>query len=448
MENSLKKLLRRLLHFVRNDTNMALKVHFMGIGGSGASAVARLAKAQGYEVSGCDLENSGIINNLQKEGISVSIGHDVSHLKGIDILAHSPAIYYQSQTEKEFTKAKNPMIWEEFMAKYLMKNKFVVAVAGTHGKGTTTSMLCWILEQAGLDPTCEIGANMIAWGKTNDRIGKSKLFICEADEYREKFLLYKPDILLITSIEVDHQDYFKDFEAVLNAFKKIAAKSKKVIVNGEDEGCNKLIKLIKPIKPINYKSFKKGQIKLKFPGRHIRSDAAGAAAVAKILGVKDKVIKEALESYTGLERRFELRGEVNGMKLIDDYAHHPTAVAVNIEGAREMYPKSRIVAVFQPHMYARLSAMFKEFKNVLSKADKVVVLDVYSKREPGVITPTGKDLALAIGAPKATYIGGDLPNVANFLLRSARRNDVVLLMGAGDIYKVSDILLTKPQYIL
>ncbi|MEK7127109.1 MAG: cyanophycin synthetase [Patescibacteria group bacterium] len=412
-----------------------MKVHFMGIGGSGASAVARLAKAQGYEVSGCDLENSGIINNLQKEGIDVKIGHDVSHLKNIDILAHSPAIYYQSQTEKEFTKAKNPMIWEEFMAKYLMKNKFVVAVAGTHGKGTTTSMLCWILEQAGLDPTCEIGANMLAWGKKNDRIGKSKLFICEADEYREKFLLYKPDILLITSIEMDHPDYFKDYEAVVTAFVKIAAKSKKVVVNGEDGGCLKLKKTLK------YKSFKKGQMKLRFPGKHIRSDAAGAAAVAKILGVKNKVIKEALESYTGLERRFELRGEVNGMKLIDDYAHHPTAVEVNIAGARERYPKARIVAVFQPHMYARLAAMFDEFKKVLSKADKVAVLDVYSKREPGISKPTGKDLALAIGGPKATYIGGDLNNVANFLLRNGRRGDVVLLMGAGDIYKVSDQMM-------
>jgi UDP-N-acetylmuramate--alanine ligase len=414
----------------------------MGIGGSGASAVARLAKARGYGVTGCDLESSRIIADLQKEGIEVKIGHDVSHLKNIDILAHSSAVYYQSNNHPEFIKAKNPMIWEEFMAKYLMKGKFVVAVSGTHGKGTTASMLCWILEQAGLDPTCEIGANMIAWGRKNDRIGKGKLFVCEADEYREKFLLYQPDLLLVTSIEMDHQDYFKDFDAVLKAFKKIAARSKKIIVNGEDEGCLKLLKLFKQSKTVKYKSYKKGQIKLKLPGKHVRSDAAGAAAAAKVLGVKDKIIKAALESYSGLERRFELRGEVNGMKLIDDYAHHPTAVAVNIEGARELFPRSRIVAVFQPHMYARLAAMFNEFKKVLAAADKVMVMDVYSKREPGVRTPTGKELALAIGSPKGTYIGGDLNNVANFLLRNGKKGDIVLLMGAGDIYKVSDQMIS------
>jgi len=209
------------------------KVHFMGIGGSGASATARIAKDQGFEVTGCDLEESSITYRLRKEGIPVDIGHSVTHLKKADILAHTSAVYYQSDSHPEFTKAKSPMIWEEFMAKYLQKRKFVIAITGTHGKGTTTSMICKVLEMAGLDPTCEVGANLLDWNKLNYRQGKSKYFVCEADEFRDKFLLYRPDIAVITSIEMDHPEYFKDFYAVLASFKKFAAKAKIVIASSD-----------------------------------------------------------------------------------------------------------------------------------------------------------------------------------------------------------------------
>lgn len=410
------------------------KVHFMGIGGSGISACARIAKDQGYEVSGCDLEESSITHRLRKEDIPVEIGHNATHLKNIDVLAHTPAVFYQSEKHPEFTKAKNAMIWEEFMAKYLQKNKFIIAVAGTHGKGTTSSILCRVLEEAGLDPTCEIGANLLDWNKTNYRIGKSKYFICEADEFRDKFLLYKPDIAVITSIEMDHPEYFKDFAAVLTSFKKFASKAKIVIAN-EDLKKYKLAKKIIYYKPV--------KTKLKLPGKHIRSDAGAVWAVAKYLKIKDKDIKMALEKYGGLERRFEYRGEIEGAKIYDDYAHHPTAVEVNIAAARELYPKKKIWVVFQPHMYSRLQTLFEGFVKALRKADKVIITDVYSKREQNVIKPSGKDLALAVGAPRATYVGGELENVANFLSRNLSKSDVVLIMGAGDVYKVSDIILTS-----
>lgn len=422
--------------------NKALKVHFMGIGGSGASAVARIALQRGYQVTGCDLEESSITHRLQKEGIPVEIGHNATHLKNIDVLAHTSAVFYKSEKHPEFVKAKNPMIWEEFMAKYLHLGKKIIAVAGTHGKGTTSALICRCLEVAGIDPTCEIGANLLDWEKRNYRLGQSDFFVCEADEFREKFLLYKPEIAVITSVEMDHPEYFKDFEAVLGAFVKFANKSKVLVVNSEDEGCKKLLKKInKSIKIIKYKKLTKSQAKLKLPGEHMRSDAAAAWAVAKLLGVKDSEIKKGLESFGGLERRFEYRGVVEGAKIYDDYAHHPTAVTVNIAAVREAFPKNKIWVVFQPHMYARLGALFDDFKKALVKADRVVVTDVFTRREQGVIKPSGKDLALAIGGPKATYVGGELVNVANFIARNISKNDVVIVMGAGDVYEVSNLLL-------
>lgn len=429
-------------------------VHFMGIGGSGISAVARIAREQGLIVSGCDVEESGVTYRLRKEGIPVEIGHDLSHLKNTDILAYTPAVLYQNQNHPEFLKAQKQgkaLIWEEFMADHLQKDKFLIAVAGTHGKGHTTAMISLILEKAGLDPTCEVGANLLDWDRKNYRIGKGKYFICEADEFRDKFLLYKPNIAVITSIEMDHPEYFKNFDAVLNAFKRFALQLKDVkilVINGKDQGCLKLLKILRSLKwkgkIVTYQKLAKTLVKLKLPGDHIRSDAAAALSVGLALGIKKVTVKTALESFKGLERRFEYKGEaIGGVKLFDDYAHHPTAVAANIKAVRQFYPKKRVFVVFQPHMHARLAALFDEFIASLKLADKVLVTDVYTRREQGIEKPTGKELALAIGGPKATYVGGNLDNVANFVLRNVQKNDVVILMGAGDIYKATELLLKQ-----
>lgn len=427
-----------------------MNVHFMGIGGSGISGIARMAKDCGFIVTGCDMEENGITYRLRKEGIPVEIGHSVDHIHAVDILAHTPAVFYQNEAHEEYKTAKDKkiaMIWEEFMAKYLQKDKKIVAIAGTHGKGHTAAMVSLILEEAGLDPMCEIGANLLNWDKKNYRLGKGELFVCEADEYREKFLLYKPSIAVITSIEMDHPDYFKDFASVLNAFVKFSLKSKTLIVNEEDKGCNELLKILRKQKfkgkIVKYRKITRAKAKLKLPGGHVRSDAGAARAVGLNLGVSEKVIKRALENFEGLERRFEYKGEFDGVRLYDDYAHHPTAILENIKGVREIYPKRRIFVVFQPHMYSRLSALFPEFVTALSKADRVVVSDVYTKRESSPNKPSAKDLALAIKAPKATYVGGDLLNVANFVHRNSQRGDVVVLMGAGDITKVSELILSK-----
>lgn len=419
-------------------------IHFMGIGGSGASAVAQIARGQGYGVSGCDLEEGSTTHRLRKDGIPVEIGHDPSHLKGVDVLAHTPAVFYQSQTHLEYTlavKRKMAMTWEEFMAKELQKDKFVIAVAGTHGKGTTGAMLAYILEKAGLDPTVELGANLLDWGRKNYRVGKINYFICEADEFKDNFLVFKPNLAIITSIEMDHPEYFKNYEVVLQSFEKFTQKligEKMLVLNKDDEGCQQLSRLYKG-KIIWYGGEYKG--KLRLPGRHIRQDAQGAATAAKVLGVKEIYIKKALEKFSGLERRFEFKGQTEeGARVYDDYAHHPTAVRANIQGARELFPKKKLWVVFQPHMHTRLKVLFAEFANSLRLADRIIVTDVYTRRESGVDRPTGKELAIAVG-PKATYVGGDSVSVANFVSRNSKKGDIIAVMGAGDSYKIAGELV-------
>lgn len=433
--------------------NKVTRVHFMGIGGSGASGVARIAKEYGYEVSGCDLEEGKNTRILEKEGFTISIGHSADHLKNVDMLAHTPAVLDQSVAHPEYLVAKKKgkaMIWEEFMAKFLMKEKFVVAVAGTHGKGTTAAMLGIIMEKAGLDPTVEMGTGLLNWQGRNYRVGKSQYFLCEADEYRDKFLLYKPNLAIVTSIELDHPDYFKDFETLLSSFVKFVSKlvpPRVLVLCRSNKGCQELAKKLKKNKFSGkiswYDTLPKSKIKLRIPGEHIRQDATGAWVAAASLGVKDKAIKEALQSFSGCERRFEYKGEFEGVKVYDDYAHHPTAVKVNIDAARELYPKKKIWVVFQPHMYSRLQALFDDFVESLRLADRVVVTDVYTRREQGITKPSGKDLALAIGAPKATYVGGGFENVANFVERNSKKGDVAVVMGAGDSYKIAEMLVQK-----
>lgn len=413
-----------------------MKIHFMGIGGSGISAVARIARDLGHQVTGCDLEEGPMTTRLRREGIPVEIGHSTVHMKGFDLLVHSSAVFYQSDQNPEFrlgVKKKIAMTGEEYMKDYLMKGMRVVAVTGTHGKGTTTAMLGRILEAAGQDPTVFVGANLLDWGKKNYRVGKGKDFILEADEFRDKFFLYKPDIAVVTSIEMDHPEYFEDFEAVLSSFKKFVSKAK-IVIACADLKKYKLAKKVIYYRPVKFK--------LRFPGDHIKSDAGAAWAAARVLKVKNSVIKKALKNFGGLERRFELRGDMGGVRIYDDYAHHPTAVVANIKAARELFPKSQIWVVLQPHMYSRMGEFFAGFAKALRMADRAVVTDVYTRREKGLTKPTSKELALAAG-PTVTYVGGDLINVGKFVERNTKKGDVVLVLGAGDVYKVSDYLLSS-----
>lgn len=400
----------------------------MGVAGSGMSAVAAIAAHQGYLVSGCDLDpDSEYLKDLKKDlKFRFDKGHDPQHLKGIDLLIITPAVTSFDPQNRELVEAKKKGIpiltWQEFMGRYLQQGKFVIAVAGTHGKSTTTAMIGLILEEAGLDPTVEVGAIVSLWER-NFRWGRGKYFVCEADEFHDNFLNYHPDIAIITNIEMDHPEYFKNLAAVKRSFAKFADNLK---VGGFLVDQAKL--------PMD--------LKLQIPGDFNRRNAALAWEVAARLGVDDKIIRQTLEEFTGLGRRFEFKGEAFGARIYDDYAHHPTAIKVTLEAARQKFPSQKIWLVFQPHMFSRTKYLFDDFVKVFREAavDKIIICDIFPAREKDTGLVSSRDLVLAIGKKNVEY-SGRFEEAVRYLTQNIKRGDVVVNMGAGDIYRLSPILL-------
>lgn len=467
-------------------------VHFMGIAGSGMSAAALIAQAQGYRVSGCDLEPEGYYSQpLKKHKIEIALGHSQEHLMDIDILVVSPAILEVTPHYPELIEAKKRkmvMTWQEFMGKYLQKDKFVIAVAGTHGKSTTTAMVGLVLEAAGLDPTVEVGALVPQW-QSNARVGKSRYFVCEADEYHHNFLHYSPSIAIINNIDMDHPEFFKDFESFLAAFEKFIrklVKPKILIVNLDDAGVRSLLEknkhyLIKKRVPVigyrlgaEYKfpleneyraeikelgqdsslfavSLKSGfeqkaEIKelfrLKLAAPHQIANSLGVIAVARCLNVNLDRVHQVFRTFEGIGRRQELLGEARGVKVIDDYGHHPTAITAVIKATRQKFPKARIWAVFEPHQFSRVKVFQEAFNKALNLADKVIVTKIFPGREKPLPEVSGELLIKKINSSKAKY-EENFETVAEIVVQGARQEDVVLVFGAGKSYQLSRMILEK-----
>jgi len=457
-----------------------IHVHFVGIGGSAMAGVAILAKKFGFQVSGCDLQKeTAYSQSLTRFGIKPLVGHDLSHLKGVDILAISPAVLASNQNHPEVLEAKKQrilMTWQEFQGKYLQKNKTVIAIAGTHGKSTVTAMVGLILESGGLDPIIEVGALVPQWRATV-RFGHSKYFICEADEFNNNFLHYSPSIIIINNLEMDHPEFFKNEIQFREAFKKFIKKIKKpkiLIVNEESLGIQELLKEMKDwlakerVRVLGYflkRQFNfpfatkyQGEIiqqtpeltqfkvrgetfNLKIPGVHNVANALGAIACGRELGISSQKIKTALGNFIGLGRRFELIGEEKGIKVFDDYAVHPTAVEATLKAARQKYPQQKIWAVFEPHQYSRLKIFLNEFAQTLKKADQVIVTAIYPGREKIDPTIKSEDLVDKIGA-KALYIE-KFEEVAQKISQQVKSGDIVIVFGAGKSYLLSKMILEK-----
>jgi len=337
--------------------------------------------------------------------------------------------------------------WQEFQGKYLQKDKMVIAVAGTHGKSTVTAMLGLVLESAGFDPTVEVGAMVPQW-KSTARFGHSKYFVCEADEFNNNFLHYSPAIIIINNLEMDHPEFFHNFEEFLEAFVKFIKKIKGpkiLIVDKQDQGVQKLLLktkewLIKEkVKVVDF--YRGGIFNLKVPGTHNVVNARAVVACGKELNIDFNKIRLALEKFKGVDRRFELIGEKKGVKVFDDYAVHHTAVQETLQAAREKYPKQRIWAIFEPHQYSRLKLFLNEFAESLNLADKVVVTAIYPCREK--IDPTIKveDLVQKIG-DKAEYLE-DFEDVAEKVSQQTKTGDVIIVLGAGKSYLLSKMILEK-----
>lgn len=387
------------------------KIHIMGIGGSGVSGVAILAMKMGYEVSGCDLEeNTAYGKNIFK-------GHDPRHLDGVDFCLVSPAILYQNAKHPELSEASRKgilMTWQEFLGKHLLKNKKQICIAGTHGKSTTTAMAGKLLTDAGLDPIVMIGARVPEWNGSS-RFGKGEYAVIEADEFNNNFLHYSPEIAIINNIEFDHPDYFKNEVEVQESFSKFSRNlvGRKILITQKDS--------------LNKK------FNLKVFGAHNQKNANMVYVLGKKLGIKDEDIIKSLESFTGIGRRTEFIGESKGIKIFDDYAHHPTAIAATLEGIREQYPSNKIWVVVEPHGYARTHALLKNYSGVFDQADNVIVGPIFKARDTETFGMT-PDSIVDVSGHKEIVGVDSFEKIKNIIKDEARSGDIVVIMGAGKSY--------------
>lgn len=429
----------------------------MGIGGSGMSAVAQIASSRGYIVSGCDLQtNTPYIDKVKALGIPVFTGHSADHLQDIDILCVTPAVFYQNDAHPEIEAARQKnilMTWQEFMGKYLHADKFVICIAGTHGKSTTTALTGLLLEQAGFDPTVEVGATVPAW-HSNVRIGQSKYFISEADEFHDNFLHYHPDIIILNNLELDHPEYFHSFDQLLDSYLNFVKQLKPngtLIYNADSPGNLKLLLKIKNLLavrttlkisliPYSFSEYP-ANLSLKVIGNHNKSNTIAIIKLGQLLHIDERITTDSLSNFIGLERRLELLGEKDGIKVYDDYANHPSSYQANLAALKENYPNSRILTVIEPHTFSRLRALLPELPAAFAQADQVVVSKIFSSRETDPGDFTGQNIVDALHHPHAQYIP-EFKDISSYIELHKSSFDIILVMGSGDSYKLSRQILS------
>ncbi len=461
------------------DFNKPCRIHFIGIGGISMSGFAEYLHNLGYQVSGSDSHQSKITEHLSDLGIEVFIGQRAANIKpGIDVVVYTAAIREDNEEYLAVLQQGIPILNRAELIGQLMLNfDNAVAVSGTHGKTTTTSMLSLIFLEGELDPTISVGGILDAIGG-NIRMGKSEHFIAEACEYTNTFLKFFPKRSIILNIDADHLDFFKDLDDIRNSFHqfaKLLPKDGQLFINGEITHYEEITKdlnceiftygIVDPAYKkteltydyyadhIEFDDYSRGsfdlyfrgqfidRIKLNVIGIHNVSNSLPAIGLALQVGVPMDKIKAALLKFHGAERRFEVKGEVGGVKIIDDYAHHPTEITATLTAAKA-YPHKTLWCVFQPHTYSRMKAHLKTFAKSLSLADKVVLTDIYASREkdPGDIS--SKDLVNELEKlGKEVYYFSCFDDVENFLLQNCMNGDLLITMGAGDIVTVGESLL-------
>jgi UDP-N-acetylmuramate--alanine ligase len=452
------------------DLSSIRSAHLVGIGGAGMSGIARLLLARGVAVSGSDLKDSPGLLLLRGAGARVAVGHRGEDLGSPDAVVVSTAIREDNPEVRAARDRGIPILARAQVLAALMRERRGVAVAGTHGKTTTTSMVSVILERAGLDPTYVIGGDLNESG-SNARSGGGDLFVAEADESDGSFLLLRPELAVVTNVEPDHLDFFADAEEVEAAFVAFCRKAGRLVVCADDPGAMRVAEAA-GVPILTYGTTEESEaavgdvtvdgaggrgvirfredgseveLRVSLPGRHYLLNAAAAVVLARELGVAPPVAAEALASFTGVRRRFEPRGTARGARFVDDYAHHPTEIAATLAGARADGPR-RLVAVFQPHRYSRTAAMWRELGVSLADADVVVITDVYGAGEMPMPGVSGKLLvdALLEAAPRkrAVYLPSRV-DVPRFLSREVREGDLVLTLGAGDVTMVGEETLAR-----
>ncbi len=418
-----------------------MKIHFIGIGGIGVSALAGYYLKKGAIVSGSDLFSSEITKHLKEAGAKIIKGHKKENIqKNVNLVIYSPAITKENPEIKKAQQLNIPIKSYPEALGQLTKEYFTIAVSGTHGKSTTSSMISLIFKTAKLDPTVIIGTKLKEFSGLNYRVGKSKYLIIEADEHFASFLNYFPNIIILTNIEREHLDYYKNLKNIINSFQKYVnnlSPDGVLIINKNDQN----IKKIKSPNIIEYDFNKK--IKLKIPGSHNNLNASAALTLARYLKIPDKISFRALEKYQGCWRRFEQR-KFKQNNIILDYAHHPTEVRETLKATREKFKNKKIWCIFQPHQYQRTYYFFNDFVKVfkMNFTDKLIITDIFEVkgRETKEITKkiSGKDLA-----EKSNALYFKKNNIKNYLKNNIKPKDIIIFMGAGDIYQLAEEIFPK-----
>lgn len=449
-------------------------IYFIGIGGIGMSAIARILLKEGCIVEGSDIQSSPLTSTLEKMGAKINIKQDGSFMtKGTNMVVISAAISEDNPDLKTARKMGIKVVKYSQILGSLMKEKCGIAISGTHGKTTTSAMVSIILKMAGLDPTFVIGGEVPDIGG-NVYLGKGNLFVAEACEYDRSFLNLNPQVGVITNIEEDHLDYYENIEKIINAFGDFASQIPKeglLVASDCDNNISFAVRRAKcktetyslnnssdwsaeilPIKNgVNrFRVFKKNKyfndFLLKIPGSHNVLNALAATAVCTFIGVDKDTIKTALAFYNGANRRFQIVGVKNGITVIDDYAHHPTEIYVTLKAARELYPEKRIWCIFQPHQYSRTRHLLKGFVKSFQNADKVIFTEIYAARDNDFEKAAVNSMMLyneVCNAGMDTQYIPQFCDITSMLQSNLRNDDIVITMGAGDIWKVAYDLVSK-----
>ncbi len=443
-------------------------IHMVGIAGAGMSGIAEVLLNLGFVVTGSDLQLSEITNRLQQLGATISEGHAAENVQGANVLVYSAAVRPENVELRAAREAHIPIIPRSEMLAELMRLKIGIGVSGTHGKTTTTSMIGAILQRADLNPTLIVGGIVRAL-QSGVKMGSGDLLVVEADEFDRSFLKLTPTFAVITTIEPEHLDTYIDLAGVQDAFVEFANKVPfygSVIACGDEPNIVNILPRIK--RPVVTYGFDdscdvraldlqhEGQFtrfmlsvgeremlpfELQVPGRHNVLNALAAIAIALELDIPLKTVRDGLTGFSGVHRRFEVKGEVGNVVIVDDYAHHPTEVASTLRTARICWPERRLVALFQPHLFTRTRDFYREFGEVLALADVILLADIYPSRErpiPGVTSELIADAAKASGARQVEMVGSE--DITSKVRRQVKSGDALVVMGAGSITRVAQEL--------
>ena len=464
-------------------------IHFIGLGGIGMSGLAKFLLELGYRVSGSDIKDGPNMFSSSAQGATVYIGHHAGNIARASLIVVSSAINNSNPEIIEAKKNNIPIIHRSQLLEAIMsgvgrdKKQISIGVSGTHGKTTTTGMIALAFEDAKLNPSIVVGGQM-PFLNTNSKLGSGDHFIAELDESDGTIELYAPDLSVITNLEFDHPDFYKNgLDQVIETFKKYVSnlnKDSKIIINVDCSGNRKLLSQIKHEGIITYSSdetnehfaqakykatnitnkglnaFAKiyknnefiGDLKLGIPGSYNVSNALATIAAALEYGIDFEKIAKSLERFTGMKRRFQILGTVNGAKIIDDYAHHPTEIQSTLKAASDVVKsnnKGKVVAIFQPHRYSRLDNLWNDFLNSFNDADSIYVCDVYSAGEKAIENINSERLTRELKNRNVQYLPGSMEKVADIITKQLKQDDIVLTIGAGDITKLGQIIIEKAR---